>query len=92
MDPANPKRSRSGQAMADVRQKPSRGHCGDGLFHRPNAHVWCSVLLSPLASHAIAASRSFLGSGNFCEKACELTTARLNHVEILSRSTVGTNT
>jgi hypothetical protein len=31
--------------MADVPQKPSRGHCGDGLLHRPNAHVWCSVLL-----------------------------------------------
>src|SRR4029077_6507302 len=22
-----------------------RGHCGDGFLHRPNAHVWCSVLL-----------------------------------------------
>src|SRR6516164_9404776 len=45
MDPASPERSRSRQAMADVPQKPSRGHCGAGLFHRPNAHVWCSVLL-----------------------------------------------
>src|SRR5262249_27311811 len=33
------------QTMADVPQKPSRGHCCDGLFHCPNAHVWCSVLL-----------------------------------------------
>src|SRR3981081_4480692 len=32
------------------------------------------------------------GSGNFVENDCELTTARLNHVEILSRSTVGTGT
>src|SRR5208283_4023847 len=45
MDSASPKRSRSGQAMADVPQKPSRGHCCDGFLHRPNAHVWCSVLL-----------------------------------------------
>ena len=45
MDPASPERSRSRQAMADVPQKPSRGHSGDGLFHRPNAHVWCAVLL-----------------------------------------------
>src|SRR5215471_354868 len=46
MDAASPERCRSRQAMAGVPQKPSRGHCGDGLFHRPNAHgVWCSVLL-----------------------------------------------
>src|SRR6516162_8406772 len=45
MDPASPERSRSREAMADVPQEPSRGHCGDGLFHCPNAHVWCSVLL-----------------------------------------------
>src|SRR6516225_2569912 len=45
MDPARSERSKSCKAMADVPQKPSRGHCGDGLFHRPNAHVWCSVLL-----------------------------------------------
>src|SRR3981189_1718834 len=32
------------------------------------------------------------GSENFFENDCELTTARLNHVEILSRSTVGTGT
>ncbi len=31
--------------MADIPQKPSRRHCCDGLLHRPNAHVWCSVLL-----------------------------------------------
>ena len=45
MDPASPEKSRPGEAMADVPQKPSRGHCGDGFLHRPNAHVWCSVLL-----------------------------------------------
>src|SRR6516225_7672926 len=45
MDAASPERCRSRQAMADIPQKPSRGHCGDRLFHRPNAHVWCSVLL-----------------------------------------------
>src|SRR6266481_299511 len=45
MDPASPEKSRPGEAMADVPQKPSRGHCCDGLFHRPNAHFWCSVLL-----------------------------------------------
>src|SRR6516225_5621950 len=44
MDPASSKRSRFCEAMADVPQKPLRGHCGDGLFHRPNAHVRCSVL------------------------------------------------
>src|SRR4029077_15569690 len=32
MDPANPKRSRCGQAMADVPQKPSRSHCGNGFI------------------------------------------------------------
>src|SRR6266478_6055932 len=45
MDPASPERSRSCETMADVPQKPSRGHCCDGLLYRPNAHVWCSVLL-----------------------------------------------
>ena len=34
-----PERSRFREAMADVPQKPSRGHCGDGFLHRPNAHV-----------------------------------------------------
>ena len=45
MDPASSERSRFREAMADVPQKPSQGHCCDGLLHRPNAHVWCSVLL-----------------------------------------------
>jgi transposase InsO family protein len=45
VDPASSERSRFREAMADVPQKPSRGHCGDGFLHRPNAHVWCSVLL-----------------------------------------------
>ena len=45
MDPASSERSRFREAMADIPQKPSRGHCGDGFLHRPNAHVWCSVLL-----------------------------------------------
>src|SRR4029077_16809570 len=44
MDPASSERSRSCETMADVPQKPSRGHCGDGLLHRPNAHVRCAVL------------------------------------------------
>src|SRR5271166_4726727 len=35
MDPASPEKSRPREAMADVPQKPSRGHCCDGLFHRP---------------------------------------------------------
>jgi putative transposase len=35
MDAASPERCRSRQAMADVPQKPSRGHCGDGLFTVP---------------------------------------------------------
>jgi len=39
MDPASPERCRSRQAMVDVPQKPSRGHCADGLFHRPNAQT-----------------------------------------------------
>ena len=37
MDPASPERSRFRETMADVPQKPSRGHCCDGLFHRHNA-------------------------------------------------------
>ena len=41
----SPSRSRFREAMADVPQKPSRGHCCNGFLHRPNAHVWCSVLL-----------------------------------------------
>jgi len=45
MDPASSARSRFREAMADVPQKPSRGHCCNGFLHRPNAHVWCSVLL-----------------------------------------------
>ena len=45
MDPASSERSRFREAMADVPRKPSRGHCGNGFLHRPNAHVWCSVLL-----------------------------------------------
>ena len=45
MDPASSERSRFREALADVPQKPSRGHCGNGFLHRPNAHVWCSVLL-----------------------------------------------
>src|SRR5215471_2633395 len=45
MDAASSERSRFREAMADVPQKPSRGHCGDGLLHRPNAHVRCSILL-----------------------------------------------
>ena len=45
MDPASSERSRSREALADVPQKPSRGHCCNGFLHRPNAHVWCSVLL-----------------------------------------------
>jgi hypothetical protein len=47
MDPASPERCRFREAMADAPQKPSRGHCGDGLLHRPNAHVWCSILFFP---------------------------------------------
>ena len=48
MDPASPEKYRSRQAMADVPQKPSRVHCCDGLFHRPNAHVlvFCTVFSS----------------------------------------------
>jgi hypothetical protein len=45
MDPASSERSRFREALADVPQKPSRGHCGNGFLHRPNAHVWCAVLL-----------------------------------------------
>jgi hypothetical protein len=45
MDAASSARSRSLKAMADVSQKPSRGHCGDGFLHRANAHVRCSALL-----------------------------------------------
>src|SRR4029077_5327885 len=45
MHPASSERSRFREAMADVPQKSSPGHCCNGFLHRPNAHVWCSVLL-----------------------------------------------
>ena len=45
LDPASSERCRSREALADVSETPSRGHCCDGFLHRPNAHVWCSVLL-----------------------------------------------
>src|ERR1700732_3816996 len=38
-------KSGCGQALADLFTQPSRGHCRDGLFHSPDAHVWCSLLL-----------------------------------------------
>lgn len=38
-------RSRSLEALADVPQESSRGHCCDRLLYRPNPHVWFSVLL-----------------------------------------------
>jgi hypothetical protein len=34
-----------GQALADLFTEPSRGHCRDGLFQRPDPHLWCSLLL-----------------------------------------------
>jgi hypothetical protein len=46
MDPASPEKSRPDEAMADVPQEPSRGHCCDGLFHRTNVHFWCSAFSS----------------------------------------------
>jgi hypothetical protein len=52
VDPTNSERSRFREAMADVPQKPSRGHCGDGFFHRPNAHFWCFVLACRLTDYA----------------------------------------
>ena len=69
MDPASSERSRFREALADVPQKPSRGHCGNGFLHRPNAHVWCSVLLfrhrprpaEDLAFHCDAKSPCTLG-------------------------------
>jgi putative transposase len=45
MDPASPERSRSRETMADVPQESSRGNCCHGLLYRPNAQVWCSLLL-----------------------------------------------
>jgi hypothetical protein len=52
VDPASSERSTSCEAMADVPQKPSRGNCCDGLLHRPNAHVWCSILACRFADYA----------------------------------------
>ena len=31
--------------MADVPQESSGSHCCNGFLYRPNAHLWCSVLL-----------------------------------------------
>src|SRR5260370_1884015 len=41
----SPEKPGPDEAMAAVPQQPSRVYCCDGLFHRPNAHFWCSVLL-----------------------------------------------
>jgi len=60
MDPASPEKSRPGEAMADVPQKPSRGHCCDGLFHPPHAHVWCSAF----SSSATTGVRSCISMGH----------------------------
>jgi len=64
MDPANSRRSRSCEAMANVPQKPSRGHCRDGLLHRPNAHVRCFVLACRLADYADSLLESVAGRGS----------------------------
>ena len=45
MGSAISERARSLEAMADVPQESSRGHCCNGFLYRPNAHLWCSVLL-----------------------------------------------
>src|ERR1039458_4539807 len=37
--------SRSGEALADILAEPSRGHCGDGLFHGADTDLRHSVLL-----------------------------------------------
>jgi hypothetical protein len=50
MDPASSERSTFREALADVPQKPSRGHCCNGFLHCPNAHakiasqvtLWCA--------------------------------------------------
>ena len=42
-------RSRSCETMADVSQKPSRGHCCDGLLHRPTLTfgvLYCFFVIS----------------------------------------------
>jgi len=58
MDAASPERSSSWEAMAAVPQKPSRGHCCDGLFHSSDAHIWCSLLL--LCHHSRPTANSSL--------------------------------
>src|SRR5215469_9353674 len=45
MDPARSERSWSRQAIADVSRETIVRPCGDGLLHRANAHVRCSILL-----------------------------------------------
>ena len=72
MDSASSESSRFREALADVPQKPSRGHCGNGFLHRPNAHVsvttgshqlslaWTTAGLPRSAVHSLTGSlRSF---------------------------------
>ena len=84
MDPASSERSRFREAMADVPQKPSRGNCGKGFLHRPNAHVWCSVLLFRLrprpadpASQCDAKSQCTLGCTAIARSLGLATTAQI---------------
>ena len=57
--PESPAKSRSGQALAYISQKPPRSNCGNGLLHCSDTDVRCSVLLfchRPRASRFLVSS------------------------------------
>ncbi len=70
MDPASSERSRSREAMADVPQKPSRGHCRDGLLYRPNAHAAFSSSATTGGRSCISMSREIPMLSGLCSN-CE---------------------
>jgi hypothetical protein len=66
MDPASPEESRPGEAMADVPQKPSRGHCCDGPTLTFGV-LYCFVGHNELANYRpYAAGRSRVRSAAWC--------------------------
>ena len=58
-------RSRFREALADVPQKPSRGHCCDGFLHRPKTRTCGSLQeldrLRHLGQHAFLRYRTLTG-------------------------------
>src|ERR1019366_256245 len=45
LDAEGPAESGAGKTMGGISQQPPRGDCCDGLLHRADTHVWCTLLL-----------------------------------------------